>query len=184
MAYKPQNLEDVTPQMRVALLRIGAPSTGTAGAKHIRRNDPSNGGIHTNTIRALVRHGYIEPGHDKYRREVWKLSAAGWSLVTAETPRYLTPSARPARTERGYSTDPRHGMRGEPQAVDQATQDRITAQAHQKAKNTGRDVVSEEIATIEQALRRLEEAELGRPVSRAVSSLRSKLRSLHQKAAA
>lgn len=180
----PQTLEDITPAMRAALLRIGAPATGNTNARHIRRNDPTHGGIHTLTIKALIRHGYIEPGHDKFRRDVWKLSAAGWALVTAHTPRYLTPAARPAHTERGYTTEPHQAMRDEPEAIDRATQDRYSKEALEKPRITQRQVLLEQLDIIESALVAIAHADVDRSVSKDVAAMRCRRDAILRKLAA
>jgi len=72
----------------------------------------------------LSKRGLVEKGRDKRARPTWRPSAYGQRILATEVPRFLA-----QKSQRGYVTDPRLAMAGEPEAVDAATQERLTSEA-------------------------------------------------------
>lgn len=84
-------------------------------------------GIDEKVMRKLVARDLIEQGRTKHGRVVWKPTAYGQQVIRTEIPRFLA-----ARSDDLYVTDPRFGMRSEPEPVSEHTQALQSADAHQR----------------------------------------------------
>lgn len=137
------------------------------------------------TLAAFLDHWQAEHGEPPARTAemCWVLRLQ--VVPSEDVPRLLTPSGMPAHSELGYTQSPSKAMRDEPEAVDEATQTRFSADAEsmsrilraerqleERARTLGRRLreqtlhkgrsgvnVSPELDEIEAALKRLEDKE-------------------------
>lgn len=81
---------------------------------------------HRQTITSALDRGWITPDRDHLT-----LTDPGRKALNdhLDAPRLLTPSARPAHTERGYTDQPGRAIRDEPEAIDEATQQQFSERA-------------------------------------------------------
>ena len=86
--------------------------------------------------------------------------------------------------DHGYTADPRRAVRDEPEAVDQATQDRYARHAREAERITRRDVWLESRDRLQAEIDRLRQANLGAHTAKDIAALQSRVRSLDRKLAA
>lgn len=116
MTRRFMTLEDLSPGMRRGLIRCW-------DSLVLVDEEPRR--MAAATLHALLRHQLVFETRDRRNRLVYRPTDRGLELLRSDTPRFLTPAARPGRTEHGYTTDPARAMPDEPEAVDAETQERI-----------------------------------------------------------
>lgn len=133
-------------------------------------------------------YGSYDPG-----QPVW---AIRFRLLTShDKPRLLMPigaghhdpHANPGvdtPADHGYTADPRRAVRDEPEAVDQATQDRYARHAREKERTTSQDVWRESRADLTRALDRLKAMAPGHRITREIREIEQRIRRLDDRYAA
>lgn len=86
--------------------------------------------------------------------------------------------------DHGYTADPRRAVRDEPEAVDQATQDRYARHAREKERTTTQDVWRESRADLTRALDRLKAMAPGHRITREIREIEQRIRRLDDRYAA